>query len=312
MLNQYCYYTRKCNESLLIFFGMFWLNRVFLPHTQTLVRSLATPPSDDFEGPVQQRKQPRLWETQRCDNLKSSLVPLEMCVTFPLPHFGRHRGGLVTTERRLDPPPHQEVRSAQPLVLLSNPGLVGREESLGPLPNLLHLFPVKASQTHLPQQSRRGQTRITTEHPSGKISLFQFGRFSFQAPIYIFCSSLTRMPVTIWTRIPTIKFWRCWYWPVLRLNQGVSDVGDGQVGLQVLVLLAGLTVAPQHIWTPTALGGNHLSVDDTDRNRKSPRPHLTKPMSRTVYLKYYTWDVMSVLSATLRRSGVMWHEEMSE
>lgn len=39
------------------------------------------------------------------------------------------------------------------------------------------------------------------------------------------------------------------YWPVLRLNQGVSDVGDGQVGLQVLVLLARLTVAPQHIWT---------------------------------------------------------------
>lgn len=39
----------------------------------------------------------------------------------------------------------------------------------------------------------------------------------------------------------------CEYSPVLRLNQGVSDMGDGQVRLQVLVLLTSLTVALQHI-----------------------------------------------------------------
>lgn len=38
--------------------------------------------------------------------------------------------------------------------------------------------------------------------------------------------------------------------PVLRLEQRVPDVGDGQVGEQVLVLLAGLAVAPQHICRP--------------------------------------------------------------
>lgn len=39
----------------------------------------------------------------------------------------------------------------------------------------------------------------------------------------------------------------CEYSPVLRLNQGVSDMGDGQVRLQVLVLLTSLTVALQYI-----------------------------------------------------------------
>lgn len=38
------------------------------------------------------------------------------------------------------------------------------------------------------------------------------------------------------------------YSPVLGPDQRVSNVGDGQVGGQVLVLLAGLTVAPQHIY----------------------------------------------------------------
>lgn len=43
----------------------------------------------------------------------------------------------------------------------------------------------------------------------------------------------------------------CWYRPVLRLDQRVSDVGNGQVGLQVLVLLTGLAVAPQNICKST-------------------------------------------------------------
>lgn len=66
-----------------------------------------------------------------------------VCVTFSLPDFGGHQGGLVTTERRLHPPPDQEVRSTNPLSLCSNPGLVGRKEAHSPLPNLLNFRPVK-------------------------------------------------------------------------------------------------------------------------------------------------------------------------
>lgn len=80
---------------------------------------------------------------------KCSLEPLGHffeCVTFSLPDFGGHQGGLVTTERRLNPPPDQKVRSTDPLGLFSNPGLVGREEPLSPLPNLLHFLPAKISQ----------------------------------------------------------------------------------------------------------------------------------------------------------------------
>lgn len=49
------------------------------------------------------------------------------------------------------------------------------------------------------------------------------------------------------------------YSPVLRLNQGVSDVGDGQVRLQVLVLLTSLTVALQHVCSK----GRHTGLSGT-------------------------------------------------
>lgn len=51
----------------------------------------------------------------------------------------------------------------------------------------------------------------------------------------------------------------CEYSPVLRLNQGVSDVGDGQVRLQVLVLLTSLTVALQHVCSK----GGHTGLSGT-------------------------------------------------
>ena len=39
---------------------------------------------------------------------------------------------------------------------------------------------------------------------------------------------------------------RC-FLPIWRLDQGVAHVGDGEVGLQVLVVLARLVVALQHV-----------------------------------------------------------------
>lgn len=45
------------------------------------------------------------------------------------------------------------------------------------------------------------------------------------------------------------------YAPILRLDQGVSDMRDGQVRLQVLVLLTSLTVALQHICPKAETGG---------------------------------------------------------
>ncbi len=82
---------------------------------------------------------PSLKEIQICKNIFVG-------ATFSLPDFGRHWGGFVTTERRLDPPPHEEVCSANPLILRPNPGLVGREEAHSLLPNLVHFLSENISQ----------------------------------------------------------------------------------------------------------------------------------------------------------------------
>lgn len=81
--------------------------------------------------------------------------------TFSLPHLGGHRGGLFTAESGLDPPPHQEVCSTDPLSLRLNPGLVGREEADSMVPNLLHFLSVKRA--HLSAQ-KHGKMKTQASH----------------------------------------------------------------------------------------------------------------------------------------------------
>lgn len=123
-------------------------------------------------------------DTRFCESYQSNLhsrfqksipemYPILAALTFALPNLGRRcRWGLWWTplraNRRLDPPPHQEVASTHSLALSPNPRLVGGQKGHSAVPHTAEPGPETCRQRYRSQRSKI--SRCKSPCPSGSES----------------------------------------------------------------------------------------------------------------------------------------------